>query len=114
MSDLVVAFLVNKPSSGIRTRATIAYACGDRLPKECNSPSYGMTHMRVSGSRADVIVVWDLNPKKVIVLADLLRVVVDSMGYRNVMFSGPPECTSPGITQLVEDLVVSAFGTANQ
>lgn len=113
MSDLVVAFLV-KPSSGICTCVMIAYACGDCLPKECNSPLYGMMHMCVSGLCGDIIVVWDLNPKKVIILADLLHIMVYSMGYQNIMFSGLPECTSPGIAQFIKDLVVSAFGTANQ
>ncbi|QPB44374.1 molybdenum cofactor carrier [Medusavirus stheno T3] len=109
--DLLVAFLLDKPLTGRGTRNTMKFAyMGKRNVKACPDHifEHHTTPTLVHGvAGKDILVVWDLSESNWESTAATLKAILPA--YTKVMFSGPMERTSPGITDLVELLVVKVF-----
>lgn len=118
-SDLLVAFLLDKPMTGRGTRQTMMYAyAGKRQSGVCVGPvldHFDKPTLVRGVANTDIFVVWDLDEENWEAAADALRKVIreDAAIYTNIMFSGPMERTSPGITSLTERLVAKAFSRSD-
>ncbi len=120
MCDGLLAFLFNVPMTGRGTKKTVncvltgRHEEGGEWGPVHKESTLGNSYQTVDTASKSVMVIYDLAPQNVEVVARDIRTFLRSRAIKNLMISGPCQRTfleTPGINveQLVKSVLISVF-----